>query len=224
MVKLYCPKCLDAYTPRSSRHHYTDGAYFSTGFPHMFFMVHPEHRPQQPVKQFVARLYGFKFHSMAYQLQYQAAANFKAPTPSAAAPNSSTTTGTAAGSVVSTPATRPLVKDWFNCFSVSIFFSNTNKRAKWFQFTIPRAPMKLCTCLSFCSVFHSFFDRKIIQIKRLQREFHTRHSTKNVINYRNCSDRTHCGQKQRCDCQAHCKAESRIVDTASVPIPLHCLD
>lgn len=55
MVKLYCPKCQDAYTPKSSRHHHTDGAYFGTGFPHMLFMVHPEYRPKRPANQFVPR-------------------------------------------------------------------------------------------------------------------------------------------------------------------------
>lgn len=55
MVKLYCPKCQDVYTPKSSRHHHTDGAYFGTGFPHMLFMVHPEYRPKRPANQFVAR-------------------------------------------------------------------------------------------------------------------------------------------------------------------------
>ncbi|CAB4056865.1 CSNK2B [Lepeophtheirus salmonis] len=57
MVKLYCPKC----------------------FPHMLFMVHPEYRPKRPASQFVPRLYGFKIHQLAYQIQQQAAANFKTP-------------------------------------------------------------------------------------------------------------------------------------------------
>ncbi|GBP08273.1 Casein kinase II subunit beta [Eumeta japonica] len=55
MVKLYCPKCMDVYTPKSSRHHHTDGAYFGTGFPHMVFMVHPEYRPKRATVQFVPR-------------------------------------------------------------------------------------------------------------------------------------------------------------------------
>ncbi|CAG0914802.1 unnamed protein product [Notodromas monacha] len=79
MVKLYCPKCMDVYNPKSSRHHHTDGAYFGTGFPHMLFMVHPEYRPKRPANQFIARLYGFKIHPVAYQIQQQAAANFKTP-------------------------------------------------------------------------------------------------------------------------------------------------
>ena len=58
MVKLYCPKCMDVYTPKSSRHHHTDGAYFGTGFPHMLFMVHPEYRPKRPANQFVPRYLG----------------------------------------------------------------------------------------------------------------------------------------------------------------------
>lgn len=95
---------MDVYTPKSSRHHHTDGAYFGTGFPHMLFMVHPEYRPKRPANQFVPRylfvnltqskfllfiinqkkflfirLYGFKIHPLAYQIQQQAAANFKAP-------------------------------------------------------------------------------------------------------------------------------------------------
>lgn len=55
MVKSYCPKCMDVYTPKSSRHHHTDGAYFGTGFPHMLFMVHPEYRPKRAQNQFIPR-------------------------------------------------------------------------------------------------------------------------------------------------------------------------
>lgn len=55
MVKSYCPKCMDVYTPKSSRHHHTDGAYFGTGFPHMLFMVHPEYRPKRATNQFIPR-------------------------------------------------------------------------------------------------------------------------------------------------------------------------
>ncbi|XP_014485270.1 PREDICTED: casein kinase II subunit beta isoform X1 [Dinoponera quadriceps] len=79
MVKSYCPKCMDVYTPKSSRHHHTDGAYFGTGFPHMLFMVHPEYRPKRAQNQFIPRLYGFKIHPLAYQIQQQSASTFKAP-------------------------------------------------------------------------------------------------------------------------------------------------
>ena len=62
MVKLYCPKCMDVYTPKSSRHHHTDGAYFGTGFPHMLFMVHPEYRPKRSPNQFVPRLVNYTLY------------------------------------------------------------------------------------------------------------------------------------------------------------------
>lgn len=63
-VKVYCPRCNDVYEPRSSRHHVLDGAFFGTGLPHMFFMIHPEMRPQAPTAQYDARLYGFKLYKL----------------------------------------------------------------------------------------------------------------------------------------------------------------
>uniref|UniRef100_A0A915Q4P8 Casein kinase II subunit beta n=1 Tax=Setaria digitata TaxID=48799 RepID=A0A915Q4P8_9BILA len=68
-VKLFCPKCMDIYTPRDTRHQHIDGAFFGTGFPHMFFFVRPELRPKQPVDRFVPRLSGFQIHPIAYELQ-----------------------------------------------------------------------------------------------------------------------------------------------------------
>uniref|UniRef100_A0A672ZPU7 Casein kinase II subunit beta n=1 Tax=Sphaeramia orbicularis TaxID=375764 RepID=A0A672ZPU7_9TELE len=45
----------------------------------MILDLEPEYRPKRPANQFVPRLYGFKIHPMAYQLQLQAASSFKSP-------------------------------------------------------------------------------------------------------------------------------------------------
>ncbi|KAI5310174.1 casein kinase 2 regulatory subunit [Ascosphaera atra] len=41
-VKLFCPSCLDIYTPPNSRFQTVDGAFFGTTFGYLFFMTFPE--------------------------------------------------------------------------------------------------------------------------------------------------------------------------------------
>jgi len=41
-VKLYCPSCLDVYTPPNSRFQNVDGAFFGTTFGCLFFMTFPD--------------------------------------------------------------------------------------------------------------------------------------------------------------------------------------
>ena len=43
--------------------------YVNNHFKHMLFMVHPEYRPQKPTKSFTGKLYGFKIHPSAYDMQ-----------------------------------------------------------------------------------------------------------------------------------------------------------
>ncbi|KAI3633396.1 hypothetical protein MIR68_008343 [Amoeboaphelidium protococcarum] len=48
-VKLYCAKCEDVYDPKSKRHLYVDGAYFTTTFPHLFLQQYPQYIPTRVV-------------------------------------------------------------------------------------------------------------------------------------------------------------------------------
>jgi casein kinase II subunit beta len=41
-VKLFCPSCLDVYTPPNSRFQQIDGAFFGTTFGYLFFMTFPD--------------------------------------------------------------------------------------------------------------------------------------------------------------------------------------
>ncbi|XP_066343585.1 casein kinase II subunit beta-1-like isoform X1 [Miscanthus floridulus] len=62
MVKIYCPRCEDIYTPRSKYLSNIDGTYFGTTFPHLFLMTYPHLKPQKPLQQYVPRVFGFKIH------------------------------------------------------------------------------------------------------------------------------------------------------------------
>ncbi|EPQ30219.1 uncharacterized protein PFL1_02335 [Pseudozyma flocculosa PF-1] len=44
-VKLFCPNCIDQYSPPSSRYHGVDGAFFGTTFPHLFFQTYRDLAP-----------------------------------------------------------------------------------------------------------------------------------------------------------------------------------
>jgi len=46
-VKLYCGRCEDIYSPKSSRHGSIDGAYFGTSFPHLLFLCYPSLIPSK---------------------------------------------------------------------------------------------------------------------------------------------------------------------------------
>jgi casein kinase II subunit beta len=51
VVKLYCPRCEDVYNSPNR----TDGSYFGTSFPNMFFLEFPELKP-----------FGFKMHESSH--------------------------------------------------------------------------------------------------------------------------------------------------------------
>ncbi|KAI0220324.1 casein kinase 2 regulatory subunit, partial [Massospora cicadina] len=73
-VRLYCPKCEDVYTPKSSRHFTMDGAFFGTTFAPFFFLSYPNLIPRQnPNDQYTPRIFGFKIHHAAkvQRLQYR---------------------------------------------------------------------------------------------------------------------------------------------------------
>jgi len=69
-VKLFCPRCLDIYYPKYSRHCNIDGAYFGTSFPHLLLATFPEIVPQKPTNTYVPRIYGFKIHKSSAILNY----------------------------------------------------------------------------------------------------------------------------------------------------------
>eukprot|EP00158_Paraphelidium_tribonemae_P000849 Partr_v1_DN23545_c0_g1_i1_m14433 putative casein kinase ii len=67
-VKLFCPKCEDIYTPRSSRHQYLDGAFFGTTFPHMLLQMFAEDVPKRTADRYIPRIFGFKIRDFTQSL------------------------------------------------------------------------------------------------------------------------------------------------------------
>jgi len=61
-VEVYCPRCLETYHPRSSKHANLDGAYFGTTFCHLFLLTHPELIIPKPVESYTPRIFGFRIN------------------------------------------------------------------------------------------------------------------------------------------------------------------
>lgn len=77
-VRIYCPRCMDVYTPPPEvKGAAVDGAYFGTGLPHMVLMTRPEYIPSRPRGRHVAKLYGFRIHDSAYDLQRNAFTEYR---------------------------------------------------------------------------------------------------------------------------------------------------
>ncbi|SPO21787.1 related to CKB1 - casein kinase II, beta subunit [Ustilago trichophora] len=86
-VKLFCPNCIDNYSPPSSRFHGVDGAFFGTTFPHLLYQCYRDLFPS---------IIAPKHASELNQLQYQPPPTSTIPaatdaTPSSTQPSTSTT-------------------------------------------------------------------------------------------------------------------------------------
>ena len=68
-VKCFCPKCRDIYNPQMLRNRSTDGAAFGTSLPHLMLQRMPELATTRPTDSYVPRLFGFKIHESAPELQ-----------------------------------------------------------------------------------------------------------------------------------------------------------
>jgi len=71
-VKLYCPRCEDTFTSKSTRHDHIDGAYFGTTFPHLFFLTFPELKVQKSEELYVPRVFGYRINKDAYNQSLEA--------------------------------------------------------------------------------------------------------------------------------------------------------
>lgn len=110
-MRIFCPRCMDVYTlPPGVKGAAVDGAYFGTGLPHMVLMTRPEFIPSRPRGRHVAKLYGFRIHDSAYDLQRNAFTEYRRSMQQPPSSTSTATTGitstktstTVASSIVST--------------------------------------------------------------------------------------------------------------------------
>jgi casein kinase II subunit beta len=62
MVKVFCPKCEQVYTPENRHVANLDGAYFGTSLPHMLLQTYPDLVPLELPVPFEPRIFGFKIH------------------------------------------------------------------------------------------------------------------------------------------------------------------
>lgn len=83
-VKLFCPNCIDNYSPPSSRFHGVDGAFFGTTFPHLLYQCYRDLFPS-----IIAPKHGNETATTSTGLQYN---------PQSETPSTTTTEPEAAGS------------------------------------------------------------------------------------------------------------------------------
>lgn len=102
-VKLFCPRCMDIYYPKYTRHCNIDGAYFGTSFPHLLLATYPELLPPRPTLTYVPRIYGFKIHKTSTILNYNLLHANNASNANNASSNNNNTTTTAPSNPKQTP-------------------------------------------------------------------------------------------------------------------------
>lgn len=68
-VKIFCPMCWDLYFPRSRNHNALDGAFWGTTFAHIFLHTYNTLVPTRNREVYVPRIFGFKIHPSAIQVQ-----------------------------------------------------------------------------------------------------------------------------------------------------------
>ncbi|PVV04501.1 hypothetical protein BB560_000999 [Smittium megazygosporum] len=72
-VKFYCCNCEDVYEPDGQCNKEIDGAFFTTTFPHLFFLSFPHLKPKTKFKidRYVPRMFGYKIyrHSKLHKWQ-----------------------------------------------------------------------------------------------------------------------------------------------------------